>query len=250
MKTLLFTTVYILSLILSSTAHADAKQIKSINYLKQNDTFDLSKRTQLLNKQETITNNTLLSRFSLELAHTTQLDSSADYSIFDSDSVLISDFDEDGFYHRFSISVDADTLFDHSQVYADIYISYEGGPWEFFTSSDVYDIYLDNYNDEFVIENELTSGYPTGYYDFKIKLFDAHTDEWLVSYDSFDDASLRALPLESANRDDDYLVDDVIVDEVYVYGTGSVDFISLVLLALLSLLIKHKHYGRSNIVKQ
>lgn len=241
MKTLLFTLVYLLSVILSTAAQAEAKQIKSIDYLKQNDTLDLSKRTHLLNKQESLTNNSLLSRFSLELAHTTQQDSSADYSIFDSDSVLISDFDNDGFYHRFSISVDADTLFNHSQVYADIYISYEGGPWEFFTSSNVYDIYLDDYADEFVIENELASGYPTGYYDFKIKLFDAQTDKWLVTYDSYDDASLRALPLESANRDDDYLVDDIIVDEVYVYGTGSFDSISILMLMTLGLLfVKRK----------
>ena len=122
--------------------------------------------------------------------------------IYDAATELISDFNYDGFYHRFSVAIDADTIHDVSYVYARLYLSYEGGPWNHYASSDAYHIYADSERDIFTIETELADGFVPGYYDVRIELYDADSDEWLLSYGPYNDASLRALPLEDAYYDD------------------------------------------------
>ena len=52
-----------------------------------------------------------------------------------------------------------------------------------------------------MIETELLSGYPTGYYDLLIELFDAWDGSYLASFGPADSSELSFLPLESANRD-------------------------------------------------
>ena len=128
--------------------------------------------------------------------------SNADIIIYDASTELISDFNDDGFYHRFSVTIDADTVYDTSYVYARLYLSFEGGPWNHYTTSDNYHIYGDSELDTFVIETELADGFPPGYYDVRIELYDADFDNWLLSYGPYDDASLSALPLEDSYFDD------------------------------------------------
>ncbi len=127
-------------------------------------------------------------------------------SIYDAFTELISDFNDNGFYHRFSVIVDADTIYDTAYVYARLYLSFEGGPWNYYASSDNYHIYGDSDLDTFVIETELGDGFPPGYYDVRIELYDADFDSWLLSYGPYDDASLSALPLEDSYYDDQYPV--------------------------------------------
>lgn len=129
-----------------------------------------------------------------------------DISIYDVFTELISDFNDNGFYHRFSVTVDADTIYDTAYVYARLYLSFEGGPWNYYASSDSYHIYGDSDLDSFVIETELADGFPPGYYDVRIELYDADSDNWLLSYGPYDDASLSALPLEDSYYDDPYPV--------------------------------------------
>ena len=126
----------------------------------------------------------------------------ADYSIYDASTELISDFDNDGFYHRFNVLIDVDTVFDTAYIYAELYLSYEGGPWNHYASSDNYHIHGDSELDSFIIETELADGFPPGYYDVRIEVYDADYDEWLLSYGPYDDASLSALPLEDSYHDD------------------------------------------------
>lgn len=163
-----------------------------------------------------------------------------DHSIYDITTDLIRDDDEDGFYHYFSVTIDADTELSHSFVYADIYLSYEGGPWVYYATTDAYEINYDRYSDAFVVETELADGYPTGFYDLRVKLYDADTDEYLLTYDSYNDYSLSAIPLEDSNRDVYYgkLVTEVIVS----HGGGSIGFIifGLVLLLINKKLTKAK----------
>lgn len=128
--------------------------------------------------------------------------SNADIIIYDASTELISDFNDDGFYHRFSVTIDADTVYDTSYVYARLYLSFEGGPWNHYATSDNYHIYGDSELDTFVIETELADGFPPGYYDVRIELYDADFDNWLLSYGPYDDASLSALPLEDSYFDD------------------------------------------------
>ena len=136
-----------------------------------------------------------------------------DVSIFDVSTILISDFDHNGFYHRFKLVIDADTAPGLGRwVYAKLYLSFEGGPWNEYATSGDFFIEGDVSSDEFVVETELVDGYPTGYYDIKIELFDAEFGDWLLDYGPYDDNSLSAVPLEDRERDDD--------DYYYGYVSG------------------------------
>ena len=132
---------------------------------------------------------------------TTEYSSHGEVAVYDAVTELISDFDHDGFFHRYSVAIDADTIFDTSYIYARLYLSYEGGPWNYYASSDDYHIHGDSELDTFIIETELADGYPAGYYDLRIEIYDAETDDWLTSYGPYDDASLSALPLEDSYDD-------------------------------------------------
>lgn len=161
-----------------------------------------------------------------------------DITIYDASTDLISDFNGDGFYHRFSVTIDADTVFDTSYVYARLYLSFEGGPWNHYATSDNYHIYGDSASDTFVIETELADGFPAGYYDVRIELFDADYDEWLLSYGPYDDASLSALPLEDSYFDDQSpIVIYPVETQVVVTGHGgSMSWGLLLLPAVISVL--------------
>ena len=157
------------------------------------------------------------------------------YSIYNASTDLISDFDYDGFYHRFRVTIDADTTYATAHVYAKLYLSYEGGPWHYYARSNTYHINGDSSLDSFAIETELTDGYPAGYYDVRIELYDADYDEFLLAYGPYDDASLMELPLEDSYRDDSgygYGYDSI-ETEVFITGTGSMDWLMLTIPGLL-----------------
>lgn len=146
---------------------------------------------------------------------------SVDVSLYDADTNLISDLNNDGFYHRFSVAIDADTIYDTAYVYARLYLSYEGGPWNHYASSGAYHIHFDSEQDVFIIETELADGFAPGYYDIRIELYDADYDEWLLSYGPYDDASLSALPLEDSYYDEQYTALAYPVEtEVVIAGHG------------------------------
>lgn len=158
-----------------------------------------------------------------------------DIILYDAVTELISDFNFDGFYHRFSVTIDVDTIYEISYVYAKLYLSYEGGPWNHYSTSDAYHIYGDSELDSFTIETELADGFPPGYYDIRIELYDGDTDDWLLSYGPYDDASLSALPLEDAYHDDrSQTVLYPIETEVVVAGHGSMSWWLLMLPILLA----------------
>jgi len=144
-----------------------------------------------------------------------------DITIYDASTTLISDFDDDGFYHRFSVGIDVDTISSTSWVYAKLYLSYEGGPWNYYASSNDFHIHGDSALDIYVVETELAEGFPAGYYDIRIELYDAEYGDWLLSYGPYDDGSLSALPLEDSVYDDVYYSSGY-TTEVIVAGHGGV----------------------------
>jgi len=161
--------------------------------------------------------------------------------LFDASTELISDFNVDGFYHRFSVAIDADTIYQTSYVYAELYLSYEGGPWNHYASSDAYHIYGDSELDIFTIETELADGFSPGYYDIRIELYDADSDELLLSYGPYDDASLSALPLEDSYYDELYReVIYPVETEVIVAGHGHGSMSWWLLMAPLLLVISRR----------
>ena len=146
---------------------------------------------------------------------------SADFILYDASTELISDFDHDGFYHRFNVLIDVDTVVDTAYIYAELYLSYEGGPWNHYATSDNYHIHNDSELDSFIIETELADGFPPGYYDMRIEVYDADYDEWLLSYGPYDDASLSVLPLEDSYHDDnDTVVIYPVETKLVVAGHG------------------------------
>lgn len=144
---------------------------------------------------------------------------SFDYWFFDADVILYNDDDNDGYYHGIDLLFDVDTNFVAADIYAVLYLSYEGGPWNEYAETGDFTIYGASGSDEYVIETELMSGYLTGSYDLLIEVFDAYDNSFLTSYGPNETSELAYLPLEDYNRDAP--VDVIVVHEHG--GGGSMD---------------------------
>jgi hypothetical protein len=138
-----------------------------------------------------------------------------DFSIYDAFSYLLDDIDGDGYYQSFSIVFDADYhpifLADAStgqaNVYAYLYLSQNGGPWQLFHSTDIFSIYSDTADDEFEVFTTLEQGFSTDNFDVLIDLYYAGSDQLVASYSSDDNNALYALPLESVDYDQPYVTE-------------------------------------------
>ena len=202
----------------TDTTNSEDRLVKSISYATAS-TPDKEQVDQQLKQSETKTLAPLSkdsyrlesNSVSVELHTTVDYILSPEFTLFDAATGLLADFDYDGFHHRFSVNIDADTVHPVAYVYAKLYLSYEGGPWEYFATSDAYHIYGNSELDSFTVETELADGFPAGYYDIRIELYDADFNQWLLSYGPYDDPSLFALPLEDSYRDDAYPVVDVVI---------------------------------------
>ena len=142
-----------------------------------------------------------------------------DFIIYDAFSYLEADIDGDGYHQSFSIVFDADyfpySYSDYADVYASLYLSRNGGPWEHYYSSEIFTLYLDSDQDEYEVSTTLEQGYIAGHYDILIDLYQANNNQLVASYSSDDNNALYALPLESSENDVIY------VNEVVVTHGGS-----------------------------
>jgi hypothetical protein len=123
------------------------------------------------------------------------------FSVFDAQTVLSWDDDDDGFYHRIRVSFDPDVDSGEAWVYARLYLSLEGGPWNHIYSTEVFSINGDASDDAYEVVTRLLDGYPSGYYDVLIELYDADYDLLVVNYGPYEDRDLAVLPLEDSYRD-------------------------------------------------
>ncbi len=123
------------------------------------------------------------------------------FSIFDAQAVMSWDDDDDGFYHRLRVSFDPDVDGGEAWVYARLYLSLEGGPWNHLYTTEVFPITGDASDDAYEVVTRLLDGYPTGYYDVLIELYDADYDLLMVNYGPYEDRDLATLPLEDSYRD-------------------------------------------------
>lgn len=199
-----------LSAPLMAETSSDTRTSRSISYVESDD-LDKTSKDDLFKQAETDVMKTLVKQgFRTESVITAASIDNISYNhadeiiLYDASSELISDFDDDSFYHRFSVTIDADSIYETSYVYAELYLSYEGGPWNHYANSDAYHIHGDSEQDIFTIETELADGFSPGYYDVRIKLYDAESDDLILVYGPYDDASLSALPLEDSYYDDWY----------------------------------------------
>ncbi len=162
------------------------------------------KREEYNRQQEASALNT--SEFTLNSASVITM---ADYSlfeIFDAWATLYDDYDYDGFYQSFSVVFDADYYGDreHAEVYADLYLSQDGGPWFHFYSTDVFRIYGNSETDSYEVLTTLYENYPEDYYDVLIDLYEPGFPGIVATMSSDDTDALYALPLESSDYDEYY----------------------------------------------
>jgi hypothetical protein len=121
--------------------------------------------------------------------------------IYDAEAELVGDEDFDGYYHHFSISFDADVEYGTADVYAKLYLSLDGGPWNHFFTTDVFSIYGTAPDDDYEVVTSLLESYPPGQYDVLIELYEDGYDDIVVAYGPYEDHALAALPLEDEVRD-------------------------------------------------
>lgn len=127
---------------------------------------------------------------------------SFDFWFYEADVILFADDDRDGYFYGVDLLFDADTIWGSADVYAVVYLSLDGGPWNEYAVTDDFTIFGASGDDEYVLVTELMSGYPTGSYDLLIELFDAWDGSYLASFGPEDTSELAFLPLEDFERDE------------------------------------------------
>ncbi len=142
---------------------------------------------------------------------------------------LNDDFDHDGFFQFVRLDFSLRTRLPRADVFVQVFLSFEGGPWNRFAATRRLTLSAAAPL-SYAIESRLRSGYPSGYYDVLIEVFDADSGRWLLSHGPYEDWRLQAAPLESANRDDFGAASFV---GYAIYGTGGMSpWWLLVVLAL------------------
>lgn len=131
----------------------------------------------------------------------TQLVPNTDFWFYEADVELFRDADNDGYFAGIDLLFDADTFYSRAEVYAVVYLSYEGGPWTEYAETDDFVINGTSGSDEYVIVTDLVSGYPTGSYDILIELFDTWDGAFVADIGPESTSELAFLPLEDSNRD-------------------------------------------------
>ena len=147
-----------------------------------------------------------------------------DFWFYTADVVLFGDHDGDGYFRGIDLLFDADTYFSSVDVYAVVYLSYEGGSWNEYAATENFTIFGASSDDDYVVVTELVEGYPSGSYDILIELFDAYDDSFLAYLGPDDTSELAFLPLEDSYGDAPIVPDVIIVEE---HGGGSLGWLAI-----------------------
>lgn len=151
----------------------------------------------------TISGDQLINMSNLPLEDLTYENSSSYSSsvkFFNAEIQLLTDQDNDGYYRSYSLQFDADVDAGSREIFAEIWMRDQTGTWQLETTTENILLQGNSTLDTYIIETILESGYATGYYDFKVDLFDATTSEFLTSSDDFD-SQLSYVPLEDSEAD-------------------------------------------------
>jgi hypothetical protein len=217
-------------------SEADVRVSRSIGYNQEHqtalslDSSSTNKHPELIKegyRHETAAVNRTLNTTSLR--HSNCNCNPQDFSISKANVSLHSDSDFDGYYRGIQLSFDANVYSGRTQVYAEIYLSFEGGPWNHLYTTDRFNLAGNTRLDEYVVETELDSGYPTGYYDILIELYAARSGLFLLDYGPYDNRELSALPLEDWHHDSINGGDN----SYGFYGSGGIGWIDLFIAGLL-----------------
>lgn len=139
------------------------------------------------------------------------------FSIYDASSRLLEDFDYDGFYQTFSVifDVDVDGVYndERADVYAELYLSRDGGPWVHYYTTDVFRIYGHSPDDDYEVLTTLYTGFGTDVYDVLVDVYEVGYSDIVATISADEIDSLYALPLESSDRDQAQEVEVIVVEE-------------------------------------
>lgn len=160
-----------------------------------------------------------------------------DFWFYSADVLLFNDHDGDGHFSGIDLLFDADTYFTFADVYAVVYLSFEGGSWNEYAVTENFTLFGSSSDDDYVVVTELLTGYPTGSYDVLIELFDAYDDSFVAWIGPEETSELAFLPLEDADRD--AVVPEIIVVDHH-HGGGSLSWL-LVLSLGLATLVRFRH---------
>jgi len=154
-----------------------------------------------------------------------------DFWFYAADVELFADNDRDGYFHGIDLLFDADTYFARADVYAVVYLSFEGGPWVEYAVTETFAIFGASSDDEYVIVTELLAGYPSGSYDVLVELFDTWDDSFVADIGPENTSELAFLPLEDSGRDASGIGPTPIVVN-HGSGGGATDWLSVIVLGL------------------
>ncbi|MCL1073690.1 choice-of-anchor H family protein [Shewanella dokdonensis] len=127
------------------------------------------------------------------------------FSFYDVATYLLDDDNYDGFFHSFSLDIDADVYgaepTESVPVYAEIYLSRNGGDWLHLYTTDVFYLQGNSSYDSYQVSTALETGYPSDHYDVLIDLYEVGYSDIVATISSDELNSLYALPLQSRDRD-------------------------------------------------
>lgn len=154
--------------------------------------------------------------------------SGGEFWIYSASTELFFDDDGDGYYHYLRVRFDADTLFTDAYVYAELYLSWDGETWERYFVSEDFLIQGSTSLDEYEIETEFVTGYPTGLYDVLVELYDADFQEYVDEFGPLQSSAFSILPIEDLEHDSPA---PPVVTVIHEHGgAGSMSWLGLSLL--------------------
>lgn len=170
---------------------------------------------------------TLLSRSNTSDHFWHQSQSRPQVWISDIGTLLFDDSDRDGYHAGFSLTIDVDSEYGDTEVYAKIYMESDATPLTLLHKTNRFAVYGTTIGDEYRVDTELRSNFSSDDYDIVIDIHDAWTDTLIDTANARGFENLRQLPLESAeqqhysdlNSETDYEsdaldgTDDVVVTE-------------------------------------
>lgn len=121
--------------------------------------------------------------------------------VYEATTDVFADNDADGYYRFLRVQFDVDSIFVSMFVYAEIYLSADGTAWEHLYSTQDFEVFGSDPEDDYEVETELVSGYSTGTYDVLIEIYDADTGELIDEYGPNESPEMSLLPLEDSSRD-------------------------------------------------
>lgn len=153
--------------------------------------------------------------------------------ISDIGTLLFDDLDGDGYHSGFSITIDVDSEFGDTEVYAKIYLEPSHAASVLLHTTERFSVYGNTVGDEYRVDTELRNNYPADNYSVSIDIHDAWSDLLLATANDRGFSNLDQLPLESGEMTDfevdphSQLLDDNHAhdDNHHDHGEGAADVV-------------------------